>query len=105
MAETPVLTEYLLKLSTDADELKNFRAAQKGKTVVDYLAQQGLDSEQADAIESNDPHKIVKAVLEELRRLSALHKVDPKEKPLFGTPVTIVAPLGNFQQDHLHLTQ
>jgi len=105
MADEPVLTEYLLKLSTDATELEKFRAAQAGKNLVNYLEQQGLDGKQAYAIESNDPHTIVTAVLEELKRLSALKKVDPKEKPLFGTPVTIVVPLGNFQQDHLHLTQ
>jgi hypothetical protein len=100
----PRLTEYLLKIATDTNELDKFRklrATPHGHAeLISYLTQQpfpGLTKEQADVLDGHDSHAVVTEVLEELNRFSSRSK----EYSFYGVPVTIVCEVNSVQQ-HQH---
>lgn len=87
----PVLAEYLLRLATDKAELDKFRSFKDEAGRRAYLTKEiGLSSEQAEAVSSDDSHKIVQAVVKEL------HEHRSTEKSFYGTPLAIVTPLGSY---------
>lgn len=99
----PRLTEYLLKLATDTAELDRYRKLmseaghEKNKTaVVAYLTEEptpGLTEEQAEAVAGNKSDRVIKLVLEELKKESSR-----PENPFYGIGITIVVEANN----HVH---
>src|SRR5580700_3672583 len=95
----PRLTEYLLKLSTDAAELRRYRTVRDEPEGVlrlhSYLTEYpgpGLTSEQAEIVQSHDSRRILQAVLEELRCEST-----QPENPFHGIPVTFCVEVNRIQ--------
>ena len=90
----PRLTEYLLKLATDAEELEQFRTHGHQEAETDlrsFLMQQpkpGLTAQQADAIASRDGERIRQAVQEEL----IAEQSDPEVRET-GLSVAIYCPM------------
>jgi hypothetical protein len=97
----PRLTEYLLKLATDAKELARYRKLmcdreKKKSAVVTYLMKQprpGLTKAQADAVAGNDSHRVIQLVLAELKAESSR-----PDNPFYGIGITIVVEANN----HIH---
>lgn len=82
----PRLTEYLLKLATDAAALDEFRKHRNGKDLPSYLVKTpgpGLSREQAEVLESGDHRRLQDAVQDELRA-EGLH-TERDEQPLAVT--------------------
>jgi hypothetical protein len=93
----PRLTEYLLKLATDAGELKKYRALrdEHREKLFDYLtshAGAGLTKEQAHAIQSHDSRRVVHAVTEELSK-----ETSRPDNPFYGVAVTILCEVNNIE--------
>ena len=101
----PKLTEYLLKLATDAQELHKYRSVreeyEKGESVLNYFTTEphpGLTAEQAKIILSHDSRKVVEAVNHELATESSR-----PDNPFYGIGITIMCEVnGNIQ--HLFTT-
>lgn len=83
----PRLTEYLLKLATDGDELRKYRAIRDGQdTSTDfkaYLTERGLDEQHVEALRNVDSRSILEHVRQELEDESS----NP-DNPHFGISVT-----------------
>jgi hypothetical protein len=102
----PRLTEYLLKLSTDAEELKKFRAlrAKEHGHLLEYLTQQpfpGLTKHQAEVIYGHDSHDVVHAVMDELKGESSRRGHGKHGDEFYGIPVTFVVECNTVLQ-HTH---
>jgi len=83
----PRLTEYLLKLATDRDELEKYRAIRDGHDKSTdfkaYLTACGLNEEHVEALRKVDSRSILKHVRQELEDESS----NP-ENPHFGISIT-----------------
>ncbi len=102
----PKLTEYLLKLATDHEEHRKYRAMLENPKMAAelfaYLTRQphpGLTAKQAEAIQGHDSRRVIEVVLEELAKESSR-----PENPFYGIGVTFVADVNNHVQIH-HLTE
>jgi hypothetical protein len=91
----PRLTEYLLKLATDSDELVKYRAIRDGhdkstdfKT---YLIGCGLNEEHVEALRNIDSCSILRHVREELEDESS----NP-DNPHFGISITFTCELNRI---------
>lgn len=98
----PRLTEYLLKLATDSEELKKYRKARdnhdKGTPAYDYLTSDPgpcLTREHADIILGHESHRVVQAVLDELKTESSR-----PEDPFHGVALTVVCDVNSRVQTH-----
>jgi hypothetical protein len=97
----PKLTEYLLKLSTDSEELKQYQAVREEhlrgtSAAMDYLTANpgpGLTEEHARIVLGHDSHEVVKAVTAELATESSR-----PDAPFYGISVTFVAEVNTIQQ-------
>jgi hypothetical protein len=69
----PVLTQYLLKLATDQDEIVRFRA---GKAARQAMKDAGLTPEQSEAVLSGDSDRLQRAVNDELRECQTVVERD-----------------------------
>jgi hypothetical protein len=94
----PKLTEYLLKLATDAEELKKYRtlrSKQELKELDDYLTEHkegpGLSLEHAGIIRGHDSRRVVEAVLKELADESSR-----PENPFYGISISIMCEVNNY---------
>ena len=97
----PRLTEYLLKLATDADELDKFRKLRVAKggpaKLHAYLTQKpepGLTEQQAKAVYGHDSDAVVQAVHRELKKHSSRKKGDE----FYGIGFTVVTQVNNVLQ-------
>lgn len=95
----PRFTEYLLKLATDAAELKRFKAIRDGHdkstSLSDYLTNStgpGLSSHEAKALEKCDSRAILRAALEELEKESS-HPTNP----FFGISITFSCEINHIE--------
>lgn len=104
----PKLTEYLLKLATDSEELKRYQTVrdqhlkktpEERSAAIDYLTGNpgpGLSEEHAGIVLGHDSHEVVKAVTAEL----AVESSRP-DCAFYGIPITFVAEVnGGIQQIH-----
>jgi hypothetical protein len=102
----PRLTEYLLRLATDADELQRYRdvrdAHDRGTPGYEYFTNDDgpcLSREHVDIILGRESHKVVQAVLDELRTESSR-----PDESFHGIPVTFIVDVNSRVQTHF-LTQ
>jgi hypothetical protein len=94
----PRLTEYLLKLATDAGELHKYRKlrAEGHGHLHEYLTQQpypGLTKHQAEVVNGHDTRKVVDAVIDELEKESSR-----PDNAFYGIGVTIISECNNHVQ-------
>ena len=94
----PKLTEYLLKLATDHEELQKYRAlstrGDEGRELHDYLTDDRgprLSAEQSEIIRGHDSRRVVEAVMEELAAESSR-----PENPFYGISISILCEVNNY---------
>jgi hypothetical protein len=94
----PKLTTYLLLLSTDANELANYRTAKKAGTLVSYLTDPGgparLTTSQAQALDnaSNDTKTVSQNVIAELKAESSR-----PTQPFYGLAIHFACEVNHIQ--------
>jgi hypothetical protein len=110
----PRLSEYLLKLATDADELENYEYGPKNKRAKiqkmpareraaalkrerdALLRRAGVTPAQRKRVLTGNSRAIAEAVIEELAKNSST------KEPLYGTGLAIVVPINGVHLQHVN---
>jgi hypothetical protein len=91
----PKLTEFLLKLATDLEVLKEFDSSDESRRRVMDAA--GLTEKQKATLATRDSTKIVEEVIAELRECASTGQ------PFLGTGIMIVVPIVRHILEHISL--